>query len=87
MYLQAATTTQGDDMNGFDGSTAKSIVAAIIADGAAGAYMAATENERTEMMLAYLQSQIKKTEQMQTMYMTNDSFRANFRQTVCEMCK
>lgn len=74
-------------MNQFDENTAKSIVAAIIADGAAAAYMAASEDERTEMMLAYQQSQIKKTEQMQTMYLTNDNFRANFRQTVYELCK
>lgn len=74
-------------MNAFDENTAKSIVAAIIADGAADAYMTATEAERTEMMLAYLQSQMKKTEQMQTMYMTNDKFRAEFRQTVYELCK
>lgn len=74
-------------MIGFDENTAKSIVASIIADGAADAYMTATEDQRTEMMMAYLQRQMKKTEQMQTMYMTNDNFRAEFRQTVYELCK
>lgn len=47
-------------MNTFDENTAAPIVAAIIADGASAAYMAATEDERTEMVLAYLQSQMKK---------------------------
>jgi hypothetical protein len=74
-------------MNALANQTAKSIVAAIIADGAAGAYLGASEEQRTEMMLAYLQNQIKKTEQLQTMYMTNDSFRDHFRQTVYELCK
>jgi len=74
-------------MKAFDENTAKSIVAAIISDGAAAAYLSATEDERTEMMLAYLQSQIKKTEQMQTMYMTNDNFRSEFRSAVYELCQ
>lgn len=73
-------------MMAFDENTAKTIVFAIIKDGAADAYMSASEDERTEIMLAYLQSQIKKTEQMQTMYMTNDNFRAEFRHAVYELC-
>jgi len=71
----------------FDENTAKAIVDLIIADGAANVYMAANEEQRTEMMLAYLQNQIKKTEQMQTMYLTNDNFRDHFRETVFALCK
>jgi hypothetical protein len=74
-------------MTHFDENSANAIVAAMIADGAADAYIAATEDERTEMMLAYLQGQIKKTEQMQTMYRTNAQFRDGFRSVVFDLCK
>ena len=74
-------------MNEFAENTARVIMAAIIEDGAASAYMAVSEAERVEMMAAYLKSHAAKTEKMQTMYMTNPEFRNEFRATVYELCK
>ena len=75
-------------MDRFDETTAAAtIVAAIIAEGAAEAYMSASEEQRTEMMLAYMQGQARKIEKLQTLYMTNDNFREAFRQSVYELCQ
>lgn len=74
-------------MNGFDENTAKAIVVAIIEDGAATAYMAASESVRVDMMAAYLKSHTAKIEKMQTMYMTNPEFRNEFITAVYELCK
>jgi len=73
-------------MTTFDENTARAIVAAIVKDGAADAYMSASEDERTEMILAYMADLVKRTEKMQTMYLTNKNFRDNFRSAVYELC-
>ena len=73
-------------MDRFDENTARAITAAIIADGAAAAYLAASEDDRTEMMLAYMQDQGRKVEKLQTLYRTNPEFRDGFRSAVYELC-
>lgn len=74
-------------MDAISKHTAKAIVLNIIKDGAKESFVAVTPGQRTEMVMAYLQDQIKKTEQMQTMYMTNPEFKSLFRQTVLALCK
>jgi len=66
---------------------ATAIVANIIKDGAKEAFLKATESERTEIVLDYVQAQIRKTEQMQTLYLTKPEFKADFRLAVLAMCK
>ena len=46
-----------------------------------------TEDERTKLTMSYMQAQIKKTEQMQTLYKTNTQFRDGFRRSVISLCK
>lgn len=66
---------------------AAAIVANIIKDGAKDAFINASEAERTEIVLAYVQAQIKKTELMQTLYLTDSKFKAGFRSTVLGLCQ
>jgi hypothetical protein len=81
-----AYTGQGGAMDNLAKRIAESIAAAIIADGAAKAYMNATDEQRTELVLAYMENEIRKVERIQVMYITNDSFKETFRAAVYALC-
>ena len=60
----------------------KAIAANIIKDGIADKFVNMPVAERTEVTKAYFADQIKKNEQMQTMFLTNPEFKAHFTQMV-----
>ena len=62
--------------------TLKAIAANMIKDGIGDKYMKMTAHQQTETMTAYFADQIKKDEQMQTMFMTNPEFKENFTRLV-----
>jgi len=60
----------------------KAIAANIIKDGIADKFINMTETERGEVTKAYFADQIRKNEQMQTMFITNPEFKAHFTKLV-----
>ncbi len=60
----------------------KAIAANIIKDGIADEFVNMSISERTETTKAYFADQIKKNEQMQTMFMTNPEFKEHFTKMV-----
>lgn len=60
----------------------KAIAANMIKDGIADKFTAMQVAERAEVTKAYFADQIKKNEQMQTMFLTNPEFKAHFTEMV-----
>lgn len=65
---------------------AKAVAMNILEDDAREAFLNATEEFRVELVKAYLEAQIKKTEKLQTLYLTNPTFRNEFRKLIYKMC-
>lgn len=60
----------------------KAIAANLIKDGIAEKFVTLPVGERTEITKAYFADQIRKNEQMQTMFQTNPEFKAHFTRMV-----
>lgn len=60
----------------------EAIAANIIKDGIAAKFVNMPVDERVEVTKAYFADQIKKNEQMQTMFLTNPEFKVHFTKMV-----
>ena len=60
----------------------KAIAANIIKDGIADKFVKMTVEERGKVTTAYFADQIRKNEQMQTMFLTNPEFKEHFTKLV-----
>lgn len=60
----------------------RAIAANMIKDGIADQFIEMSEEDRTEITIAYFADQIKKNEQMQTMFQTNPEFKEHFTRMV-----
>jgi hypothetical protein len=58
------------------------IASNLIKDGMAEKFVALSEAERTEVTKAYFADQLRKNEQMQTLFLTNPQFKARFTEMV-----